>query len=107
MTAYIFDAAIVVILAFFAWRGAKKGLILTLCEFSGQVIMITLRPPVKAALLYQPVLYHHLIAIMAIHWISRHMMAMQSSHIQQSSQEVMWICILLRFRQRSLILHRM
>ena len=32
-----------------------KSLILTLCEFSGQVIMITLRPPVKAALLYQPV----------------------------------------------------
>ncbi len=32
-----------------------KSLILTLCEFSGQVIMITLRPPVKAALLYQAV----------------------------------------------------
>ena len=35
MTAYIFDAAIVVILAFFAWRGAKKGLILTLCGLLG------------------------------------------------------------------------
>ena len=32
-----------------------KSLILTLCEFSCQVIMITLRPPVKAALLYQAV----------------------------------------------------
>ena len=32
-----------------------KPLIFTLREFSGQVIMITLRPPVKAALLYQPV----------------------------------------------------
>ncbi|GDD78487.1 hypothetical protein HmCmsJML217_03981 [Escherichia coli] len=32
-----------------------KPLIFTLREFSGQVIMITLRPPVKAALLHQPV----------------------------------------------------
>ncbi|CAM6619270.1 Secreted protein [Escherichia coli] len=32
-----------------------KPLIFTLREFSGQVIIITLRPPVKAALLYQPV----------------------------------------------------
>ncbi|GCW90069.1 hypothetical protein C4A01_03307 [Escherichia coli] len=32
-----------------------KPLIFTLREFSGQVIMITLRPPVKAALLYQAV----------------------------------------------------
>lgn len=30
MTAYIFDIAILLVLAFFAWRGAKKGLILTL-----------------------------------------------------------------------------
>lgn len=30
MTNYIFDIAILLILAFFAWRGAKKGLILTL-----------------------------------------------------------------------------
>ena len=28
---YIFDIAIVVVLAFFAWRGAAKGLILSLC----------------------------------------------------------------------------
>lgn len=35
MAAYIFDAAIIVILAFFAWRGAKKGLILTLCGLLG------------------------------------------------------------------------
>lgn len=35
MAAYIFDVAIVVILAFFAWRGAKKGLILTLCGLVG------------------------------------------------------------------------
>lgn len=34
---------------------SDKPLIFTLREFSGQVIMITLRPPVKAALLYQPV----------------------------------------------------
>ncbi len=32
-----------------------KPLIFTLREFSGQVIVVTLRPPVKAALLYQPV----------------------------------------------------
>lgn len=35
MTAYIFDVVIVIILAFFAWRGAKKGLILTLCSLLG------------------------------------------------------------------------
>lgn len=35
MTAYIFDVAIIIILAFFAWRGAKKGLILTLCGLLG------------------------------------------------------------------------
>lgn len=35
MTAYILDVVIVVILAFFAWRGAKKGLILTLCGLLG------------------------------------------------------------------------
>lgn len=35
MTAYLFDVIIVVILAFFAWRGAKKGLILTLCGLLG------------------------------------------------------------------------
>ncbi len=29
--AYIFDVAIVLLLAFFAWRGASKGLILSLC----------------------------------------------------------------------------
>lgn len=29
--AYIYDIVIVAVLAFFAWRGAKKGLILTLC----------------------------------------------------------------------------
>ena len=35
MTAYLFDVIIVLILAFFAWRGAKKGLILTLCGLLG------------------------------------------------------------------------
>ena len=35
MIAYVFDAAIVLILIFFAWRGAKKGLILTLCGLLG------------------------------------------------------------------------
>lgn len=35
MAAYIFDVVIVLILAFFAWRGAKKGLILTLCGLVG------------------------------------------------------------------------
>ena len=35
MAAYIFDIVIVLILAFFAWRGAKKGLILTLCGLVG------------------------------------------------------------------------
>lgn len=38
MTAYIFDVIIVLILAFFAWRGAKKGLILTLCGLLGLVV---------------------------------------------------------------------
>lgn len=38
MTAYIIDIAIVLILAFFAWRGAKKGLILTLCGLLGLVL---------------------------------------------------------------------
>lgn len=33
--AFLFDIAIVLILAFFAWRGAKKGLILMLCSFAG------------------------------------------------------------------------
>ena len=32
-----------------------KPLVFTLREFSGQVIMVTLRPPVKAALFSQPV----------------------------------------------------
>lgn len=35
MAAYIFDVIILVVLAFFAWRGAKKGLILTLCGLLG------------------------------------------------------------------------
>lgn len=35
MAAYIFDVAIIAVLAFFAWRGAKKGLILTLCGLLG------------------------------------------------------------------------
>lgn len=35
MQAYLFDIIIVLILAFFAWRGAKKGLILTLCSLVG------------------------------------------------------------------------
>ena len=35
MKAYLFDIIIVLILAFFAWRGAKKGLILTLCSLLG------------------------------------------------------------------------
>lgn len=35
MSAYIFDIAIVAILAFFAWRGGKKGLILTLFGLAG------------------------------------------------------------------------
>lgn len=35
MATYIFDIAIIIILAFFAWRGAKKGLILTLCGLLG------------------------------------------------------------------------
>ena len=38
MTAYIFDVIIVLVLAFFAWRGAKKGLILTLCGLLGLVV---------------------------------------------------------------------
>jgi uncharacterized membrane protein required for colicin V production len=32
MTTYIFDIIIILVLAFFAWRGAKRGLILTLCS---------------------------------------------------------------------------
>jgi uncharacterized membrane protein required for colicin V production len=32
MTKYIFDVVIVLVLAFFAWRGAKRGLILTFCS---------------------------------------------------------------------------
>lgn len=35
MVAYFFDVIILVVLAFFAWRGAKKGLILTLCGLLG------------------------------------------------------------------------
>jgi len=35
MKAFIFDIIIILILAFFAWRGAKKGLILTLCSLVG------------------------------------------------------------------------
>lgn len=35
MSAYIFDIVIVAVLAFFAWRGGKKGLILTLFGLAG------------------------------------------------------------------------
>ncbi len=35
MLPYIFDIIIVAVLVFFAWRGAKKGLILTLCGLVG------------------------------------------------------------------------
>lgn len=35
MLSYVFDIIIVVVLIFFAWRGAKKGLILTLCGLVG------------------------------------------------------------------------
>ena len=35
MPLYLFDLIILAILAFFAWRGAKKGLILTLCSLAG------------------------------------------------------------------------
>lgn len=35
MKAYLFDIIIILLLAFFAWRGAKKGLILTLCSLLG------------------------------------------------------------------------
>lgn len=38
MTAYIFDVIIILVLAFFAWRGAKKGLILTLCGLLGLLV---------------------------------------------------------------------
>lgn len=63
MAAYIFDVAIVVILAFFAWRGAKKGLILTLCGllglfvafFGAQLISSQFHGPV--AHIIQPAIY--------------------------------------------------
>lgn len=35
MPLYIFDLIILAVLAFFAWRGAKKGLILSLCSLAG------------------------------------------------------------------------
>lgn len=35
MLPYLFDIIIIAILVFFAWRGAKKGLILTLCGLVG------------------------------------------------------------------------
>lgn len=38
MNAYIFDVIIVLILVFFAWRGAKNGLIFTLCGLLGLVV---------------------------------------------------------------------
>lgn len=40
MSAYIFDIIIVLILIFFAWRGAKKGLILSLLGLFGLVIAL-------------------------------------------------------------------
>ena len=62
-TTYIFDVAIVLILAFFAWRGAKKGLILTLCGllglfvafFGAQLVSSQLHAPV--ARIIQPTIY--------------------------------------------------
>ncbi|HIT32958.1 MAG TPA: CvpA family protein [Candidatus Enterenecus stercoripullorum] len=35
MPLYLFDILILAVLVFFAWRGAKKGLILTLCSLAG------------------------------------------------------------------------
>lgn len=63
MAAYIFDVAIVAILALFAWRGAKKGLILTLCGllglfvafFGAQLISSQLHGPV--AHIIEPAIY--------------------------------------------------
>ena len=63
MAAYIFDVAILVVLVFFAWRGAKKGLILTLCGllglfvafFGAQVISTQFHAPV--AHIVEPAIY--------------------------------------------------
>jgi hypothetical protein len=54
MTTYIFDIIIVLVLAFFTWRGAKRGLILTLCSllalfvayFGAQAVAATFAKPV-------------------------------------------------------------
>ena len=35
MPLFVFDLIILAVLAFFAWRGAKKGLILSLCSLAG------------------------------------------------------------------------
>lgn len=63
MRTYIFDIIIVLILAFFAWRGGKKGLILTLFGLAGLFVAFfgarflsnTLQEPV--ADLIQPSIY--------------------------------------------------
>lgn len=38
MPLYLLDILILILLAFFAWRGAKKGLILSLCGLAGLVV---------------------------------------------------------------------
>lgn len=51
---YVIDLLILAILAFFAWRGAKKGLILTLCSLAGLLIAFFGARVVSTAF-YQPV----------------------------------------------------
>jgi hypothetical protein len=54
MTTYIFDIIIVLVLVLFAWRGAKRGLILTLCSllalfvayFGAQAVAASFAQPV-------------------------------------------------------------
>lgn len=52
--AYLFDAAIIVILAFFAWRGAKRGLVLMLCSLLG-IFVAFFGARFLSAAFYEPV----------------------------------------------------
>lgn len=54
MPAYLFDILIVALLAFFAWRGASKGLILSLCGLAA-VFVAFFAAQLLSDLFYKPV----------------------------------------------------
>lgn len=54
MPLLVFDILILAVLAFFTWRGAKKGLILTLCGFAG-IILAFLGARLVSEAFYRPV----------------------------------------------------